>query len=110
MTIEIPFLVLGSGLLLDLFDKDLGRFETGYVVSRDDDGFVLGDDPAYFFFAMLHNETTESTDIDILSTRQSILYNSKETFQRCRYISLVNACLLGDFYDYFCLSHVDLIY
>ena len=72
---------------------------------RNGDRLVFGDDPPNFFLSMLHYKASELSDVDILSTRQSILHYSEKTFEGSSHIRLVNPSFLGDLHDNFCLGH-----
>ena len=53
--------------VLDLVDKDLGRFKTGYKVFVNDKCRVPGDVPGNFLFPFLVDKATEPADIDVIA-------------------------------------------
>lgn len=91
--------------VLDLVDKDLGRFEAGDKMLVNDQGGIPGDIAGDFLFSFLIDETPKTPDIDVVPARHGILYHTKECLHRCGHIRLVHACLFGNLVDNVCFGH-----
>jgi len=69
--------------VLNLVDKDLGRFKTRDVMLVNYDCCIAGNISRYFFLSFLIDETSEPTNVDVLATRHRRFYNTKECFYGC---------------------------
>jgi hypothetical protein len=104
-----PVSQIGSGFLtgellhliavLDLVDKDLGRFEAGDVMLIDDDGGIPGDVAGDFFLPLFIDETAEAPHINIMAVAHVRFHDGKERFNGVRYITFVDSGSVSDLVD-----------
>ena len=108
---NVPFLTLFFSELLyfvaafDLVDEDFGRFETGDIMLINYDGRVARNVARNFFLSLFIDETSETTNIDIMTAGHGIFYNGKECFYGCGDIGFVDAGLLRNLIDNVCFRH-----
>ena len=50
-------------------------------------------------------EAAEAAYVDVVALSHRVLHNFKEGFYGSRNVSFLDACLVGNFGDYFCFSH-----
>ena len=111
----VPFFLLSArhngkyykGLLfLDFCEEALGRLEGRNVVSRDDDGGVLGDVAGGLFFSSLDDEAAETSQINVFTFYQRFLDHFHEAFDGGKDLILLSARSFGDLIDDVSFSHV----
>ena len=66
---------------------------------------IPGNVPGNFFLALLINKASETADVNIVSIRHGIFYNTEKCFNRCCHISLVNSSLFCNLINYICFGH-----
>lgn len=91
--------------VLDLVDKDLGRLEAWNEMLFNHQSSVSGNISRNLALAFLVDEAAEATDINVVTIRHGVLYNTKKSLHRCSHVSLIHAGLLSDLVYYICFSH-----
>lgn len=92
-------------LLGDFFLEAVSEFESGYIVSRNNECGVLADVAGCFLSTGLDDERTEATEIYVLAVCETILHYGHELFDNGNNRSLVDAGCFCNFTRYFCFSH-----
>lgn len=95
--------------VLDLVDEDFCGFKAGDVVLVNYNGSVAGNITSDFFLSFLVDETTETSNINIMAIGHISLNNIKEGFYRSGYIGLVDSSFFGYLVDYICFGHKGLL-
>ena len=91
--------------VLDLVDENLCRLKARNEVLLNDKRSVSRNVSRYFTLALLIDETTKATDINVVAVRHGILHYIEKSFYRRGYVSFVHPGLLRDFVYYICFSH-----
>ena len=91
--------------VLDLIDEDFSRLKAGNEMLIDNDRGIAGNVSGNFFLSLFIDETSESTNIDIMAAGHGIFYNGKEGFNRGSDICFIDAGLLCDLIDNVCFRH-----
>ena len=92
-------------LLGNFLFETVCRFESRDVVSRKYDSGVLTDVAGCLLGPLLHDKTSESTEIYVFAVCEAVLHNGHELFDNGNNRTLVDAGCLCDFTRYFCFSH-----
>ncbi len=75
-----------------------------------DEGGVLGNISCGFLGSVLHDETAETTQIDVLLiVRKAVTYLLHESLYGGGYVSLVYSCLISDGVNYLCFRHINIM-
>ena len=82
--------------VLHLVGKSLGRFEGRNVMLRDHDGGVLGNDAAQFLSTLLHDERTETAQVNVLAICHGVLDHLHGCLYCLEGYRLLNTRLGGD--------------
>jgi hypothetical protein len=91
--------------VFDLVNEDFRRLEAGDEMLIDDDSSVSRNVARNFFLSLFIDETSESTNIDIMSGRHGVFYNGKEGFYGCGDIGFVYAGFFRDLINNVCFRH-----
>ena len=59
-----------------------------------------------FLFSLFVNETSEATDVDVLTACHVLLDHTEESLNRSSHVCLVYTSLFRNFVDYVCFGHV----
>ena len=107
LSVRHNYIVLKGFLLAYLCNERLCGFECGDVVCRNDNRRVLGDIASRFLSTGLHSETTEATQIDILTVGQGILDALHKALNDTLHFNTLYASALGNFIYDFSFSHIN---
>lgn len=66
--------------VLYFVDKNFGRLETGHKVFINYQGRVSGDVTSDFLFTLLIDETSKSTNVNVIATCHGTLHNAEKCF------------------------------
>lgn len=92
-------------VLFNLVQESLGRFESGNVVSGNNNRGVLADVAASLFSATLDNEAAETSQINVFTTNHGILNGDHEFFNNGQNSHFFDTSLLGNRSYDFCFCH-----
>lgn len=92
-------------LLLHSIEENLSGLEVRNVVLGNDQRGVLRDVASGLLSALLQDEATEATEVNIFLVGESALHLIHERFNYCECCGLVDAGLLRDKADDFCFCH-----
>lgn len=73
-------------VLLNLINEGFCWFKCRNVVLWNNDGRILGNDSSSFLSAFLHDETSKSSQINVVSFRKGTFYRGHEGFNRVLYL------------------------
>ena len=90
-----------------LFYKHLRRLECRNVMLVYYDRGIFGNVTRNLLCSSLIDETSKSSDIDVISICHRIFYYFEKRLNCLSYIVFLDSGLLGNFSNYFCFSHCD---
>ena len=73
-----------------------------------DNSGVAGNITGDFFLSLLINETTETSNINIMAIGHVSFNNIEEGFDRSGYVGLIDSCFFGYLINYICFGHNEL--
>jgi hypothetical protein len=91
--------------VLDLVYEDLGWLKARDKMLLNHKSSVSGNIPGDLTFAFLVDEAAKPTDINVVTVRHGVLYNTKKSLHRCSHVSFIHSGLLRDLVYYICFSH-----
>ena len=92
-------------LALHAADEALGRLETGKVMSGNGDGGVLRYVASCLLGTVLHDETTETAEVDVLLIYHAVSHYVHKSFYGSHYFAFGDASLFRNDVDDVCFSH-----